>query len=215
MNDDWRLQIDVHDAKRADAFTKRLDAGELKHNLKTAFCDRVIVTRDGARVFVYTDTRSQVDRAREAAEVEACRQDWLLEIHCCRWHPIAEEWQDADKPMPTTAAAELAEQEALRARERQQAAESEQPEFEVRVDLPSRHDAVRFSKSLKEEGMTVVRRWKYLLIGVLDEDQGRLIARRLLAEAPTGTRVAVEGTWAKASGEKILNPFAFVGGLLG
>ena len=65
MNDDWRLQIDLHDAKHARPLVERLDARELEHDLSDAFRDRVVVSREDARVFLYAGTRAQLDAARE------------------------------------------------------------------------------------------------------------------------------------------------------
>jgi hypothetical protein len=100
-------------------------------------------------------------------------------------------------------------------REREETAWSGHPEFEVRIDLLSRHEAVRFCERLKEEGLPMVRRWKYLLIGATDEDSAKKLAERIRAEAPVGSKVHVEGTWAKAYAERPPNPFAVLGGLGG
>lgn len=53
MNDNWRLQVDLHDPKHTQPLLERLDARELQHELSNAFHDRVIVTRDDARIFLY------------------------------------------------------------------------------------------------------------------------------------------------------------------
>ena len=88
-----------------------------------------------------------------------------------------------------------------------------QPEFEVRVDLPSRHDAVRFAERLQGEGLPAVHRWKFLLVGATDEDSAKALAERIRSEAPSGSRVNVEGTWKAAYAERPPNPFAVLGGL--
>ena len=82
-------------------------------------------------------------------------------------------------------------------------------------DLPSRHDAVRFSEQLRKEGLPAVHRWKFLLVGATDEDMAKALAERLEDEAPAGSRVRVEGTWATAYAERPPNPFAVLGGLGG
>lgn len=64
MNDDWRLQIDMHEGGRAHALTERLDAEQLEHDMSAAFHDRVIVSRDGARVFFYAGTRGQAEAVK-------------------------------------------------------------------------------------------------------------------------------------------------------
>jgi hypothetical protein len=213
MNDDWRMQVDLHEENHARALTERLAAQQLQHDLSAAFHDRVIVTRDGARVFLYAGTREQAERARDAVEADARQHGWQLEVDFRHWHPIAEEWEDPDKPLPSDDAARLAEREELMAREREETAKRGYPEFEVRVDLPSHHDAVELSEQLRKEGVPTVHRWRYLLVGATDEDTAKALAERIRNKAPTGSRVKVEGTWAKAYAERPPNPFAVLGGL--
>jgi hypothetical protein len=215
MNDDWRLQIDVHEEGHARALMERFDAEQLEHDLSDAFHDRVVVTRDGARVFLYAGTRDQAERGRDVVQAEAQRHGWTVDADLSHWHPSAEDWEDPDKPLPDDDAARLAEHEALMAREREETAKTGHPEFEVRVDLPSRHDAVRFAERLRQEGLPAVRRWKFLLVGATDEDSAKALAERIRDEAPGGSRVSVEGTWAKAYAERPPNPFAVLGGLGG
>ncbi len=213
MNDDWRLQVDLREESHARGLTERLAAQQLQHDLSEAFHDRVIVTRDGARVFLYAGTREQAERAQDAIEADARRHGWQLEVDFHHWHPIAEEWEDPDKPLPSDNAARLAEREELMAREREETAMRGYPEFEVRVDLPSHHDAVGLSEQLRTEGLPTVHRWRYLLVGATDEDSAKALAERIRDEAPTDSRVKVEGTWAKAYAERPPNPFAVLGGL--
>lgn len=215
VNDDWRVQIDLRDAKHAGPLVERLAARELEHDLSSAFHDRVIVTRDGGRVFLYAGTRAQAEGARDLILTLAERHGWTVEADLRRWHPDAEDWEGPDKPLPAGDAAHGAEHEALMAAERKDAEESGHPEFEVRVDLPSRHEAVRFAERLRGEGLEVVHRWRFLLVGVTDEDSGKALAERIRSEAPSGSQVRVEGTWKAAYDERPPNPFAVLGGLGG
>lgn len=215
MSDDWRLQGDFGDEGQAPALVERLGDEELEHDLSDAFHDRVVVSRDGARVFLYAGTREQAERARGVVEAEARRSGWTVDIDLRHWHPAAEEWEDPDRPLPEGDAARLAEHEELIAREREETARTGHPEFEVRADLPSRHDAVRLSERLREEGLPAVHRWKHLLLGATDEDMAKELAERIRAEAPAGSQVKVEGTWAAAYAERPRNPFAVLGGLGG
>lgn len=215
MNDDWRLEVDFDDTEHIGSLVERLDARELEHELSNAFHDRVIVSRNDDRVFLYAGSREQAEAVRELVLSLAQRHGWKLEVDFKRWHPTAEEWEDPDLPLPHSAAAEKAEHEALIAAERRQVEESGHPEYEVRVDLPSLHDAAQFADTLRDEGLPVVHRWKFLLIGVTDEDTGKELVERIREQAPAGSRVSVEGTWAAAYAERSPNPFAIFGGLGG
>jgi hypothetical protein len=213
MNDEWRLQVDPQNPSHAQALTERLEARELEHDLSNAFHDRVIVSRDDTRLFLYAGSREQIESARELLLSLARQHGWEISLELKRWHPTAEEWEEPDKALPTDEGARVVERETLMAAERKQTEETGHPEFEVRVDLPSRHDAVRFSEQLRKEGLPTVHRWKFLLVGATDEDMGKKLAEQIEDEAPVGTRVRVEGTWAKVLSERSPNPFVVLGGL--
>ncbi|MCW2987809.1 MAG: hypothetical protein JWM24_747 [Solirubrobacterales bacterium] len=215
MNDEWRLQIDVRRERDAGSLTERLNAAELEHELSEAFHDRLIVSGDGPRVFVYAGTREQAESARDLIAKLAETHGWDLDSELTHWHPEAERWEAPDLPLPEGDAARLAEHEELIAAERKQLAESGEPEFEVRVDLPSHREAVRFAELLRAEGLPAVRRWKYLVVGASDEDSASALATRLEGEAPAGSRVTVEGSGQIAYAERPANPFAVFGGLGG
>jgi hypothetical protein len=215
MNDDWRLQVDLHHPSHAQALVDRLASPDLQHDLSDAFPDRVIVSRDGARAFLYAGTREQAERARKQVLDLVEQHGWQADIDFKRWHPTAEDWEDPEKALPDSEAAAEAEHAALMAAERKQAEESGYPEFEVRIDLPSHHDARRFAEQLRGEGLPTVHRWRFLLIGVEDEDSGKALAERIRSEAPSGTHVSVEGTWKEAYAERRRNPFAVLGGIGG
>lgn len=210
VNDDWRLQVDVdHPRSLLDS----LDAADLEHKLSGAFHDRVIVSREGTTVFFYAGLREQAEQARQFIVELAQKHAWNATIELSHWHPVAEEWEDPDKPLPADDAAKVAEHEEMIAAERRQVEETGEPEFEVRVDLPSRHEAARFSDQLKAEGLPAIHRWRFLLIGATDEDTAKALAKRLREEAPPGSTVKLEGTWKEAYAERGPNPFAVLGGL--
>jgi hypothetical protein len=213
MDDDWRLQVDLHDPKHAQPLLERLDARELQHELSDAFHDRIIVTRDDARVFLYAGSREQAEGARELLLNLATEHGWSVDIDLKRWHPTAEDWEDPEKPLPESGPLKEAEHEASMAAERRHTEESGYPEFEVRVDLPSRHDALDFAKRLRSENLPAVHRWRFLLVGATDEDSAKTLAERIRSEAPAGSRVSVEGTWREAYAARPPNPFAVLGGL--
>ncbi|MGN6255821.1 MAG: hypothetical protein ACTHO8_12705 [Solirubrobacterales bacterium] len=215
MNDDWRLQIDFRDEGVADAFQDHLDARELEHDLSSAFHDRVIVSRNGATIFLYAGDREQAERAKELVERWAVDGNEELDVDFKHWHPLAEEWEPPDKPLPEDDAAKAAEHRALIARERRETEERGRPEIEVRADLPTRHEAVELAERLRGEGFPVVHRWKFLLVGATDEDSAQALADRIRSEALPNSRVVVEGTWQQAYAERPPSPFAFLGGLAG
>ena len=215
MNDDWRLQIEVQEASQGAALTEQLAAAELEHELSLAFDDRLIVSREGTGVFVYAGERDAAERARDLIAGLVATNGWKVEVELRHWHPEAERWEDPELPLPEGDAARLAEHQELIAAERGDAAASGEPEFEVRVDLPSHGDAARLAERLRAEGLPAVRRWKYLVVGAVDEDSAKALAARLESEAPAGSEVTAEGSGQVAWAERPANPFAIFGGLGG
>ena len=215
MNDDWRLQIDFVDEGPADALQDRLDARELEHDLSDAFHDRVIVSRDETTVFLYAGDREQAEKAQVLVKRWAADNEEKLDVDFTRWHPIALEWRPAHEPLPEDADALVAEHQAKLARERQETEEQGYPQYEVRIDFPSRDDAETFAERLRDEGLPTVHRWKYVLVGAADEDAAKVLAERIRSQAPTGSKVAVEATWKEMADDLPPNPFAFLGGLGG
>jgi ribosomal protein L12E/L44/L45/RPP1/RPP2 len=206
-NDDWRLQIDFIAESAADAVRDQLDAEELEHDLSEAFQDRVIVSNNGTTIFLYAGDKTQAERARGLVERLCEEDDEEVVIDFRRWHPIAEDWKPAAEPLPDDPAEERAERQEAIERELKETEERGYPEFEVRIDLPSRGEAKRFAEVLRADNLQVVRRWKYLLVGAIDEEHAEELVARIRDEAPPGSRVAAQGTWQEAY-DKVFGPFA-------
>src|SRR2546430_1169483 len=85
---------------------------------------------------------------------------------------------------------------------------------EAELVLQSRHDAHELSERLEAEGVPNVTRWKYLLVGATDEDAAKAWEERLRKEAPDGTKVRVEATYAAVSSGRP-GLFAVLGGWAG
>ena len=74
--------------------------------------------------------------------------------------------------------------------------------------MPSLRGAFALAKRLDAEGVPHVRRWRYVFVGATDEDAANEWAERLRAEAPEGSEVSVETTFAAVERN---NPFAVLG----
>ena len=177
-DEDWRVEVELNDEGHGYPLLERLRSLDLDDEARRRLGDRVVVTRDGSKVFLYTTSEGD---AKEAAEVvrELARADRLTaEIDVTRWHPDAEAWQDASAPLPDT--------EAGRDRERR-AAEAEGPhEWRVHVKARDRDAAAGLERRLREEDVAVERRWRYVTIGATTEGQAGEIASRVRDELPDG-----------------------------
>jgi len=215
MSDDWRVRINVHDDGLARRLTEHLDADELEHDLRQSFHDRVVVSMDGPVVFCYAGSQEQAQGVADLVAQIAQRHDMTVDVQIAQWHPVAEEWQSTAEPLPVTAADTAEEHEERVEDEREDSAEQGYPEFEVRVQTRTRHEAAELSHRLDAEGIPHVRRSHYLLIGASDEDSAGALAERLRGEAPAGSEVVVEPNRRSVYEHRPWNPFALLGGLGG
>jgi hypothetical protein len=216
MGDDWRLRVELLDDGMARALTERLEAERLGEDLETSFGDRLIVSVEGPTVFCYAGDRHHAEQAANAIRALAARHGWTAELELKRWHPTAEAWKDPDEPLPTNDADRAAEHAELIAKEREESAERGYAEYEVRVETPSHRDTVALADRLRAEGLPVMRRWKYLVVGARDEDSAKALAERLRGEAPAGSTVTAEASLRAVYDEDpARGSFAVFGGLGG
>jgi hypothetical protein len=219
MSDDWRLRVVLKDDGEARELAQRLAKSDLEHDLKESFHDRVVVSRDDAEVFLYADSREQLDAAGRAVASLASDRGWQPTTELRRWHPTAEEWEDPDQPLPRSEAELATERDEAMQSERAESRAQGFPDFEVRVRCHSRHDAQQLAERLRAEGVPSVHRWEFVLLGAPDEDSANALAERIRREAPSGSVVTAEASVAEASAEAPLatpfGPFAVFGGLGG
>ena len=213
MNDDWRVQVTCPTSAAAADLGGALRGGEFQHDMQASAGERVVVSVDDRDLFLYAGARAQAERAIEAVKSLAAGSGVRTELR--RWHPAAEEWIDADLPLPESEAALAAEHAETIERERAESAQLHYDEYEVRVSTHSHRETLELAEQLRGEGIPCLRRWRYLLIGATDEDAAKRLADRVRALAPAGSEVVVEGTVAAVEAETGGNPFAVFGGLGG
>ena len=83
----------------------------------------------------------------------------------------------------------------------------------MRIELPSHDATVELADRLENEGVPVVRRYTFLLVGAENEDQARDLGARLEAEAPEGARIEIEPGGQMVWEVAPKNPFVVFGGL--
>jgi hypothetical protein len=219
MSDDWRLRVELEDERQASDLADRLSKFDLAHDLQTSFRDRVVVSHDGAELFCYADTRTQAEAAQRAISALAEAGGWQITVELRRWHPVAEEWEDPDKPLPVTEAEQAAEHAEVMEAERAESAEQGFPDFEIRVRCGSRREAVELAERLEAEGIRCLHRWEFVVVAAPDEDTAKALGERIRSEAPPGSTVKVEASVSEAVSEAPLatpfTPFAVFGGLGG
>jgi hypothetical protein len=191
MNDEWRVEVDLDDERHGLTLGERLRSLDLDDEARRRLGDRVIVTRDGSKMFLYAETEDQAREAQRVARDLLAAEELTADTTLTRWHPDEDAWKDASAPLPQT------DEERATERERREHEAESQPsppwayQWEVRAHLPTHRDTVELGKLLSEEGIEVRRRWRYLLVGVPTEERAGDLAERIRREAPEGTEVEV------------------------
>jgi hypothetical protein len=192
MHDEFRVEVELDDAERGYSFGERLRALDLDDTARERLGDGVMVTRDGSRLFVYAGSESEAHEAERTIRELVAADDLSAEIAVTRWHEVEEAWKDSSIPLPTTRAAEQEEQAALEASESSEAEREGRYDWEVVVQLPSRSLAVDVAQRLKEEGHSVRRRWRYIVVGAPTEDRAHELAERLRSELPDDAELRID-----------------------
>ena len=191
--DEWRVRIELAEAGGARTLLDRLglDLGsEARELAKELEARRLAVTHDADSVFVYAASHREADAAR--AVVEAELRDLRLEpriVALEHWLDEDDRWDD-DPPAPSV-------DEELRARG--------YAPWEVRVESPTRQEAIALEQRLESEGYDVSRDWRYVVAGTATHEDAVALARRLHGDVEPGGEMAWEVVPA--------NPFAIFGGL--
>ena len=195
MSDNWRIRIQPHEADHGETLLERLglDLGsdEAKRLAEELQGHRLAVSRDDDTIFVYAETQPQAEQARGIVQAELAEEGIEAEVDVERWLAEEERWSGEPRQ-------ETWEQEEL---------SHDHAPWEVRVELPSHDEADTLADQLESEGYDVVRRWRYLIVGVASEEDAKALAQRVHGEAEPGGQVV----WEVAP----QNPFAVFGGLGG
>ena len=195
MSDNWRIRVELGESVHASTLLGRLglDLGsdEAKRLAEELQGHRLAVSRDDDTIFVYAETQPQAEQARGIVQAELAEEGIQAEVEVERWLAEEERWS-GEPPQETWEQEELAHDHAP---------------WEVRAELPSHDEAEKLADQLESEGYDVVRRWRYLIVGVASEEDANALAKRVHGEAEPGGQVVWEAT--------PQNPFAVFGGLGG
>lgn len=210
MADDFRLTVDFDDEGDGTQLVEWLGAMRLENDERRRFGDRLVVSRDGPRVFLYAAGEEPL---REAERVIRAERDVGARMTLERWHPVEQAWRDAAEPLPRTEEEREAERARQQEREAAHSHETGHAEWEVRVELPSHDETAALADRLDAEGIPVVRRSTFVLAGAANEDAANALADRLRAELHSTARIEVEPGGGMVWEVMPQNPFTIFGGL--
>ena len=183
-NDDWRVEIELDDDEHGYSLAERLRALDLDDDVRRRLGSRAIVTRDGSKVFVYTRTGTEAGEAARVVRELLGRDDLTADLRTTRWHPVEEAWEDATVALPTTEAEAELERDRQAERERDEVEAGGDYDWHVYVHTHDRGAAEALEERLRKEGLDVERRWSYVTIAALTDDQANEIASRIRGELP-------------------------------
>lgn len=97
--DEFRVEVDIHESVHGQLL-ERLRSLDLDDEVQKRLGDRVVVTRDGEKLFVYAQTPESLGEAervvRQVLEEEGLDE---ADVRRRRWNPDERFWQDADESL--------------------------------------------------------------------------------------------------------------------
>ena len=94
MGDEWRVEVELREEGHALNLLERLRTQDLEDEAQQRLGNGVIITRDGARMFVYAGSEQAAREAervvRELAEAEGIEAVTQIE----RWDPGDRDWEE-------------------------------------------------------------------------------------------------------------------------
>jgi hypothetical protein len=192
-SNDWRVTVRLHEAGRAGHAAASLSTHTVEGEIHQRLGGRVVVGTDGGdELFLYTHSQDAATAAQNSVSDLLASHDIQADYTVERWHPIAEEWEPAGTPLPDTPAGVAAERQELDTEETAESLAGGIALFEVRVQVPRHHEAVALADRLKAENYSVVRRWRFLVVGANNADQAEEFAAKIRQEAPADAVVTTE-----------------------
>ena len=191
--DDWRVEVRLDDEQHGYSLGERLRALDLDDEARKRLGRGVIVTRDGPRLFLYTATREAADEALRLVEELTRAERLTAELHMTRWHPVEAEWRDASVPLPRSPSEEALERERHEERERREVEAGGDYDWHVHVRARDRAEASTLERRLLDRTLPVKRRWRFLTIGALTQEQADELAAIVRSELPEA-EIQVEPT---------------------
>jgi hypothetical protein len=192
MSDEWRVEVHLEDEGHGLTLGDRLRTLDLDDEARKRLGERVVVTRDGPRMFLYTADEHGAREAERVARELAAEDDLEANTRIVRWDPDAEEWRDLSAPVPESEAERAEERHQHEAREEREAAATGRTDWELRVDLESLQETRDLAKALENAGIEHHRRWKHVLIPAATEEQAAELADRVRELAPGDAEVHLE-----------------------
>ena len=96
--DEFRVEVDIHESVHG-RLSERLRSLDLDDEVAERLGDRVIVTRDGEKMFVYAQSAEAVAMAEQVVRDVLSEEGLEGDVRRRRWNAEERFWQDADEPL--------------------------------------------------------------------------------------------------------------------
>ncbi|MBA2239891.1 MAG: hypothetical protein H0W09_01385 [Solirubrobacterales bacterium] len=190
--DEWRVEVELDYSESGMELGRRLGALDLDDELRERLGRRVIVTRDGPRIFAYSSDESAISEARAVIERVISEDALEARIRLTRWHPVEEAWEDASLPMPTSEGQLDAERRRNEADEREELERTGEYDWQVALHhVGGFRDAHELAAGLREQGLDAEAHWAHVLVGALTEQRAEDLVERVRGLAPEGAQVEI------------------------
>ncbi len=97
-DDEFRVEVDIHESVHGHV-AERLRTLDLDDEVQERLGDRVIVTRDGEKLFVYTQSPEAAKEAEAAVRSVLADEGLEGDVRRRHWNPDERFWQDADEAL--------------------------------------------------------------------------------------------------------------------
>ena len=176
MDDEWRVEVELRGEGESLSLGERLRTLDLDDEARERLGGRVIVTREGARMFLYARSAPEAEEAERVIRSLSDEEGVEAKTSVTRWDPDADAWTaGGGAPAPD--------------REPEAAGEGE---WEARIMMPSALKAFEVARRLRDEGLEVRRRWRFVLALAPSHDEATALASRLRTEIPDAELIDVE-----------------------
>jgi len=189
---DWRVTISLADQAHAEQARRSFSEREVEDDVRLRLGRNIAIGAGDSQIFLYAGTENAAMEAERVAREVLAEHGIEAEFALHRWHPVEEQWESPDVALPRTEAERQAEHQRLEDAETAESLATGTAQWQARVEFPSHHEAVDLAAKLTGEGRTVVRRWKFLVIGANNEDDAQELAEHIRAEAPADATVVAE-----------------------
>jgi len=176
--EEWRVEVELSDEGHGLSLGERLRTLDLDDEARKRLGDRVVVTRDGSRMFLYARSPDEASAAAEVIRSLASEDGIEAKTELTRWNSESESWVSGDGA-PAGAAGDEGEG-------------TGEAEWEARIVLSSVRKAFEVARQLRDEGLEVRRRWRFVLALAPTEEAANELADRLRAEVEEAESVDVE-----------------------